>query len=541
MFCGNCGHEIPDDTQFCPDCGANQETKAEATPAATATTESAATTAAPAEKKKLPVKLIVGVVAVAAVLCLVFSLLGKSGGKVHKYAKDAMDIAGTSVVTVTGKVNDLDEDIYTSYTSMDGSVLAFTTSDKDNWRKHELFLVGKDLKAKSIAEEVDQVVMSADGKYIVYTTVDLDAENAYADEELYIYDVKKGKAERIDDGVYNGYLAVSPNGKYVAYLKEWESSSDNELYVAGLGKKATKLDKDGKFPVCVSDNGKKVFFRTDEGKLYVHNGKESTKLANDGVNGTVFCNSDGTQVLYNKDGKTYYYKSGKEAVKVCGDGVSSVLVKGEVNTQRIGTYCACYPEKDFNNAVFYAGGAYYWLNKGKESVKIVSDASDIAFSEDLTSVVYVKKDKLYKIAKINAKMVESVLYEEEDVLGVIASKDLKTVYAAVEDNKILYIKSAKKAVEITDENDREKYDSTEYFYDSYACYDDVTKKLYYIVDSEVYSATNSKKSAKKVSAIDDEVSYIGADFGLIVYCTKKESDVYLFDGKKSTLIIENDN
>ena len=65
MFCSNCGADIPDDTQFCPNCGATQKS------------EEKVTAAQACDKKPLPVKMIVGVVAVLVVLSKQYFILLK--------------------------------------------------------------------------------------------------------------------------------------------------------------------------------------------------------------------------------------------------------------------------------------------------------------------------------------------------------------------------------------------------------------------------------------------------------------------------------
>lgn len=545
MFCGNCGTQIPDDTQFCPNCGQKIEAQEEAPKAETkeeAKTEAKAEVKAEAKqpkkesgaKPKVPVKLIAILVAVVAVICVCVTAFGGKGGSGVKHInKKAVFIQNSVAFNLEGKTNDLDDHINNLYYSADQGVTLY----KNN--KDELYIVGnKDLKADLVAESVDRVFVGVDGKYVVYTVFDKNKDNAYNNEELFIYDVKKSKSERIDDEVSNNHMAVSPNCKYVAYLKDYESSSDNKAYMGGIGKKAKEIgEKDGKYPVAVSNNGKKIFIISNENKLYVSNGKDSTKIENSDVVDKFAVNAEGNQLMYIKDGKTYIYKGGKDSVKICSYAVEDILEPGVSNVTRVGNNTRVYNAASFNGCIFTADDSYYWIDKkGKEAIKICSEYENPVFSEDLQSAIISRGSRIFKISNYANKKEDEIFEGEDEILGLVASKDLKKIYVEYKGNVLAYVKNKSKVAEITDEHKREKGDSYEITNDAYSCYDSKAGKIYFIADDELYVATTSKKSAKKVNTDDDVIQVRSID-GIVMFRTKKD-DLYMMKGGKPVLIYE---
>ena len=78
MICKSCGKELPDDTQFCIQCG--KDPTAEAVPEATATASPAPTEPKPA-KKPLNKKVLIGIAAGVVVLLIIIIAAASGGGK----------------------------------------------------------------------------------------------------------------------------------------------------------------------------------------------------------------------------------------------------------------------------------------------------------------------------------------------------------------------------------------------------------------------------------------------------------------------------
>ncbi len=569
MFCNQCGKEIPDDTTFCPYCGAKQES-IEAAPAAAQPVESVQPmpeqqaaqpiqqpvqpeqqavqpmpeqqTAQPVsgavppvtEKKGgLPIKILIpaaAAVVVVVVLLAVLLLGGKKSSGVMEYAKDALryNYGSETFYNLSGQSEDAD-DLYAYYTSGNGEVTAYITNER------ELFYIDNKFNEVSIADEVYSVWMGMTGENFVYA---IDDNDDYYDTTLYLYNVKSKKSTKIDTGVYASSICVSPSGKTVAYLKNYEGYTDNTLYLSVGGKDPVKVDKDGCFPVAVSDNGKNFFYYNSDAKLYYYNGKDSEKIETN-VGGYFFVNSTVSELLFDKNGKTYYYTPKmKEPLKVASDGIDNWLQPGYTET-RASLMCYVYTgqayvigKDSFKNSVFMADGYLYWLNdKGTDAIKVVnSDYLDtIQLSEDGKSLLYIRNGELCKISKFNEDMKSTTLYDDEYLKHFVASGDLSKIYLITDEDELYYYKSQKKIEKISN-------DFT-YDYDNIA-YNESQKKIFYIEDGDLYSATTTSKSKKVVrSEVQsvcswlDGVVYSMYDDGTTTgyYLEKKDNPFLLYE------------
>lgn len=551
MFCNQCGKQLPDDTLFCPDCGAKQEVAVE-TPVQAVTPEPQIQpvptpvqpvsqpvvqampepTPAPAPGKKggFPVKILIPVAAafVVLVVLLVVLLTGKKGS--GDYLKCTDDYIGynynaEAFCNLNGQTEEI-EDIDNVYYSGDRSVIMYTTYENDT-----LYYFDSKFNSKEVSEDVCGVWMSLTGEYVAYA-VD-EGEGSYA-TTLYLYNVKTGKSEKIDTDVYAGSIALSPSGKAVAYLKDYESSTDNTLYVASVGKDSVKVDKDGCYPVLISDNAKNFYYINTDSKLYYYNGKDSKKIET-GVSSTFYANSTVSEIMFNKNGKTYYYNPKlEEPVKVAGSAMSSWCAPGD-QSMAVSTYngYGCIIGKtSLKDMVFVADGYLYWLNKkGTEAVKMVSSSYlTYQLSEDGHSLLYINGGDLYKISKFNDEMKATELYDDEYLNYFIASADLSKIYVVTEDDELYYYKSAKKLEKISMD--------FEYNYDNIA-FNEALGKIFYIEDDDLYSAGTTSKSKTLIEEDVDSVS--GGCGGVLFSVYDDDEDIwtyYFMEKKDPKVMIE---
>lgn len=533
MFCNQCGKEIPDGTVFCPNCGAKQESM-EAVPVQAQPIEPmpGAAPSVPEQKKKAnPVKIIIPVAAVALVLVVVLALLlfgGKKSSDVMEYAENALYyIDGPDYFfNLEGETEEVD-DVYTYYTSGNGAVTAYISDDG------ELFYIDEKFKTISIADEVYKVYMSLTGENFAYVINDNDD---YNDTTLYIYNVKSNKSTKIDTGVYYSNICVSPSGKAVSYLKNYDGYTDNTLYLCVSGKDPQKVDKDGCYPVAVSDNGKNFFYANTDDKLYYFNGKDSEKIETN-VDDTFFVNSTVSEILFDKNGKTFYYTPKmKEPLKVASDSIDFWVAPGSSSDSAPVSYTGwgtVIGKESLKDMVFYADGYLYWLDKkGSEAIKIVSSSYLEAYqlSENGNQLLYLRNGELYKVSKFNEDMVSDTLYDEEYLDYFVASKDLSKIYFVTEDDELYYYKSAKKTEKISND--------FEYDYSNLA-YCEALGRVCYIEDDDLYTATTTAKSKELVQedvygmyAVLDGIEYAmydEDDYTYTVYFLKKKEPILLYE------------
>lgn len=567
MFCNQCGKEIPDDTTFCPYCGAKQES-IEAAPAAAQPVEPVQPMpeqqaaqpvppmpeqqAAPAQpfvqpqpvsgavppvtekKGGLPVKILIPAAAAAMVVVVLLAVLLLGGKKSSGAMGHAKDMLGYNYNTecfynLSGQSEDAD-DVYSSYTSGNSETTIYITDER------ELFYIDNKFNEVSIADEVYNVWMGLTGENFVYA---VDDNDDYYDTTLYLYNVKSKKSTKIDTGVYASSICVSPSGKTVAYLKNYEGYTDNTLYLSVGGKDPVKVDKDGCFPIAVSDNGKNFFYRNSDDKLYYYNGKDSEKIETN-VSGTFFVNSTVSELLFDKNGKTYYYTPKmKEPLKVAGDSIDDLVQPGGAET-RSNPLCYTYTGQayvfgvdSFKGGVFTADGYLYWLNdKGTDAVKIVNSSylDSYQLSEDGKSLLYIRSGELCKISKFNEDMKSTTLYDDEYLTHFVASGDLSKIYLITDEDELYYYKSQKKIEKISN-------DFT-YDYDNIA-YSESQKKIFYIEDDDLYSATTSSKSK---TVVKPEVEFVTSMLDGIWFRTYDDgtTTLYYLEKKDPVTICEYD-
>lgn len=543
MFCNQCGKELPDDAMFCPECGAKQEAAAApvvpAAPVAEAPAAApvAPTPAAPVNaavpaqvpaKKKGASKKIIGIVTAAvvvvAVLLVVLLAGGKGGSAYDSISKDMIfaNYMGDGVYyffNVKGEGTEV-EDVDRTYYNADGSRIFYRTDD------YELYYMDSKFKSVKIADDVYNATISYTGEYIAYTTFE-DSYDSY-DTTLYIYNVKGDKSTKIDSGVYAYEVCISPSGKTVGYLKDYESYDDNTLYIGGVNIDSKKVDKDGCYPVAVSDNGKNFYYANSSEKLYFYNGKESEKIATD-VDDELWFNKSISEVVFTKNGKTYFYTPKmSEPTKILNDDIYDFITPEALVNDACSEYGTIIGKASLKDSVLEAYDGLFWLNnKGTDTVKI-SNAYRYQLSGDGKSILYISGGDLYKVSKFNERMTEKLLYTGDYLERVIASKDLSKIYLVTDEDELYYYKSAKKIEKIS--NDFDAY--------SAAAYNESAGRIFYVEDEDLYSAGTNAKSKKKVmedvygvqSFLNGVIYfYEGEDSETAYYMEKKAVEMYTED------------
>lgn len=576
MFCNQCGNKMPDDAAFCPVCGTKkevvaqaEEVKVEQTVAEVKTevkeqeaaevkmeqaateikTDLAAANAAPnpvpnavpvekaAKDKKggFSIKLLVPIAAAFVVVVLLLILVLAGGGSKQKIAtythENVVDFTyvsseGSYFANFAGEKYESDEEVYDYRYNADHSVSAYVERVDG---EYNLYYIKSDLKPELIMEDVHNYSfgISYTGEYIYFLQ---DVEDNYSGT-LYLYCVKNGKITQVDTDVYADYICLSPSGKAVSYMKDYENYDDNTLYVGGDGIKNKEIDDDGCRTVALTDNGKTVYYLNEDYKLYIFNGKESEKIESD-VDTNIWFNEDITELLYTKNGNTYFYTTKmEEAEKVCGSSMYGIEMSDDA-VSYYANYSTIIGTESLKGCVLETyDGSLYWLNeKGDGTVRITSSASEYQVSEDGKSMIYVMNGDVYKIKQLGEKMESEKLYDDDYVDYVFASKDLSSIYVTCSD-ELYYIKGTDKAERISNDLSDDYYG-----YINSVAYNDASGKIYFIENGTLKVAGKTEKSAKEV--VEDAVFVMDMMDGVLYAVEDNDEYTYYYITKKDAIEVD---
>lgn len=536
MFCNQCGKPLPEGAMFCPECGAVREkepdtvqesVKKEEPVQAPAPMQNTAFNPIPAEnkekqkKKGFPFKILVPAALVFAVLIaiLVIFLTGSRKTGMDTYA-DRKDYIESYWSFENGMY---DGEILSSRGLTNGECSIFVYADDKS-----LYYMKSDLVPELVVDEyVATYAVSYTGEYIAYVVADNMMEG-----DLYLYCVKDGKITQIDTDVFPGYICLSPEGKAIAYLKDYESYTENDLYIGGIGIKNQKVDDDGSMPVAISNNGKTFYYIDDSSKLYIYNGKDSEKVSSSGCS-NFFVNKDVSEILYTKDGKTYYHTPRMEdPVKISDAELHKVVVpENVISFEDVRVGATIMGLKSLKGSILAQSGSLYWFNdKGTDTIKICSTLYDYQVSADGRSILFIKSGDLYRIKKIGDNMEAELLYDKEYVDYVVANDDLSKIYIVVGE-ELLYLKGKNKTERITNDLSQDDY------YTYVVAYNESMKKIFFIEnDTLCYAGTNSKSKVKVMEDVDEVTKLL--DIVTFFIWEGDDMGLYYMNGKEPVKINE---
>ena len=489
--CPKCGAEIEDNATFCSNCGENLnnsiQTNAKAAKGNTKQKSFSDKIKKIFSNKKL-LAVCAACVAVLLLLIIIISCAASSGNGEYITVKGDTQFYQSGeklyIINTKGNVKNIDaEKTYNRQTDAYGLNGIFIDDNNDVLYYYN----GK--KAVKVDEEVNNAVISQDGKNVVFTK-DTTKDDAVGDD-IYIY--SSGKPKKIASGAKLN--AVSPDGKTVAYsVYDSDKGTTKGYYYDG---KERELGK-SKVAFAISNGGKYVYVlkETDSGNTaYVQKGtKDDSKVKLTDLGSYAYFNFDMTEIVYNADGKAYISVKGKEPVKISSSGIDLVLPhntavyfdsNSSVYQRRIGV-------KSFTEKFFTAGSKVIYLTKKYEANTVASGVDYAYLADDGKTVIYLKDDSIRKVngTKANANHVTLV---KEDAYSFLITADGKTIFFMNDDGEIFSQKGTSKAKLITDEK--------VYTLDIFK-----GKTLYYVVDGELYATTSGK--GKKVGKFNDDVDYI---------------------------------
>lgn len=523
MFCNQCGKQIPDEAMFCPACGAKTDSLVK---------EAGGAKKEPKKKKGFPFKIVVpaaGVAVIAVVLVVVILALGGRGVTAIRYNAENRifyQSASNCFYNLQGETYEFEDYLDIVRSNMDGSIYVCTqyNDSGDGYMCYDLYYIDKELDPVLVEEDVHFVCqISSNGDYIAYMK---DVKDDMAGD-LYLYSVKDKKRTMIDTDVYPYTYCLSPSGTAVAYIKDYESENDNELWLGGIKIDCQKVDKDGCQPIGVKDNGKELYYVTDNYKLYLYNGKDSEKISSDVSYHSFYLNSDNSEILFVKDGKTYFYTSKmEEPAKVCSGACGWVVTPADVAyTWGTNYESTIYGLDTLKGCVMDTDSGLYWLNEsGTDTVKIAdSYVYEYQISEDGKSFAYIQNGEVYKISRLNEEM-EAKLVHDSDTDYVdyfVASGDLSKIYVVCDD-ELYYVKNSKKMERITND-----LSST---YD--VVYNDAMGKVCFLENDTLCYAGTTAKSKEKVIEDAYEIRRIINGVGCVAEEGDDESAAYYLESKE---------
>lgn len=295
VFCPNCGSPSNPDAAFCKSCGSPLVTdaKPEGNSPEQKSAEKKKKKAGQKQKepgqKKTKKGLIfagIGVIAVAALVCIFVFFGGSTGGTSKNYAmyvKDKelyyTDFSNKDPWQITSRL--VKDDAYDNYElssgayilgsacrlSKDGSLLFFPDRISGSDSGYSLYC-RKVNRPKEEAVKIDSDVVS----YSV--SDDASAVTYQKNDTLYQYDRKKEDKQKVASDILN--YRVSADGRTILYM-----NTENTLYSTVKGGEREKLDSDLSSLDYVSEDLSTVFY-TKEGSLYQKEaGKDKEKISSD--------------------------------------------------------------------------------------------------------------------------------------------------------------------------------------------------------------------------------------------------------------------
>ncbi len=484
---------------------------------------------------KLALAGVAGGLALLVILIVVCSILG--GGNGFNKVKSTILIQNTdkneySVIVnkkVLSTTIESESGEPTLISSADGSTAAILTEEG------ELFVVsGK--KLKDVADDVKNVAISLNGKYLAYTT------RGEKDEEITLHHCKVSntKSEEISDEIIGiSDFAISPNGKSVAYFVAGGEEGDPDELMFFNGKKSTKVADDGGTLFGLSDGGKEIYvgiLEKDEEEeepkddsdeeydadayaeaastsssqntlyAYTKNG-DRTSLGSYVVGWTsgsfIFFNDDHRQVMFtNEEGKTYISNKGKKPDgKASSDRLEMLIPTGSAAKYCNTTGTFTYPVSNLFNQVYQTSDSSVWLIKknADKSVKLVSKATNASIDESGDYVYYNYDGEELRCIKIShgekASEKYKTIIEDYAPSSYYVTSNRKFVYYTEKDS--VYSVNGKKGgvpKEISEDVEGSITLSGK----------DI---MYYITDGDLYACSNGKKGKKVASDVDSVITY----------------------------------
>jgi len=341
--------------------------------------------------------------------------------------------------------------VLTDYDYTNGGVLWFVTTSK----------------AVKVADDVLAFKISDTGKGIVYLT-DHDSRNNEA--TLFLYDTSRGNATKIaedamyvGDGQMNG-VCISPDGKSVAYISDYDPSDDSVNGYMKIGNRAPEKVGSNMYAIAISDGGRHMYYvkQSNEGvvSLHVKSGRNENRLISDVSSSiTLRLNKDYSQAVFNHDGRAYITKNGGERDRFYSQTVSSFLLPpGTPWGQHSGSgriNVTVYGLRSLTPAVIMTSDGLVRIDNKYESNKIASSYDYMHYasiSANGKTLLFITNNG--HLASIDPTRSSAERKEVgRNVDQYVASADAKTIYFVNEDDELYFVRGNGSPTKVADDVD----------------------------------------------------------------------------------------
>ena len=382
-------------------------------------------------------------------------------------------------------------------------------------------------KATLIADDVVEYRLSDSGSAVAYLT-DYDIRNNVA--VLYLYDAAKGTSTKItEDALCIGgniqLVSISPDGKTVTYISDYDSRNNEYTGYLKVGDKAAEKIGDNMFAIAVSNGGTTMYYVKESGRgiesLHVKSGRNENKLISQISTDTMlWVNKDYTQLIFNQDGRTDISKNGGERERLYRNAIRNILLPqgtqrrsnatgGRLSVSVIGI-------RSLTPLLAITSDGIVYIDNNYESNRISSSSDNQNFSvisSDGRKLLFMTNNG--HLASIDPTKPGADRSEiGRNVAHFVASRDASTVYYVNEDDELYYVRGNGDPSKVADDVDGQltmQWNST---------------RAFFIVGDtrsggELYFSNNGRARAK-VSGGDD----------VIMVLTTPTSVFYLLDGQE---------
>lgn len=277
-------------------------------------------------------------------------------------------------------------------TSMDGSVAAFLTEDR------ELYLADSH-RLKKIANDVHHFEISVSGNGIAYA-------QQYVDQyALTLYNVHDRSSREITDSLSRLDFSLSPDGKTVAY---YEKRDDQEVLMCHRKEKNLTISDEDSDLIGLSNDGKCIYVvcsnATDQSVLCAYNARGMQRELGHISSISFKFSANHRQIMYYNDGKTYISSNGQK-----GKTVSSYplyLVTAPNSQSTADGNAITYPVSSLFNHVYTCSdgeSTSAWLIKkdAEKSIPLVSRVSGCTLDASADYLYYLHDMKQLRYIQIS--------------------------------------------------------------------------------------------------------------------------------------------
>ncbi len=334
---------------------------------------------------------------------------------------------------------------YIKYVSDDGKIIYYTDPDGNIYQYSKGDKEGTKVDFDPETMSIEAYACSPNGKYLVFAVMDVEKSN---------------DSTEVDYATYDGLTSSADSGS------DDEEDYDVTTYIYSNGKTEILEGAENFLPLSVTDNGKKLYggtYNPEKGETKVYSfvknekGENIVTLAGKMDSYTFSFNTDRTEMLFVNDGDTYLcrdfgtkQKLGKgtwtpvsSANAVALESFTDIFyrkyessdedyelkfIKNNLDIIDVKKFDGGAVSNDAGDTIYFSdGGDLYVVTESNmdESIKIASDISDVAFTEDGKYVYFINDDdELYVVKNFKADKKEKIKIDDAYSLYITSDEEL---------------------------------------------------------------------------------------------------------------------